>query len=648
MSEEKKILVQHESDDEQLDIADETTESEQEEWAENLDTEGADEAQQSVEGSIEAENAVSDIEFSAEQSDEHDIELSDSVPASDSAVLAEADSAVDEIVAQEADRLLQAEDIARTRQFMPPITQKRSFFGKIKSGFGAWWQNTRLRNATLIALFLFAVASMLIPFSRYTLLNTAGIRVRASLTVVDAESGRPLKNILVSLQGKEQRTNDEGSVGFDDLKQGSTTLKVERKGFAPLEKNLTLGWGTNPLGEQSLLATGARFRFVLKDWQSGAVIKDAEATSGEYVGQADKDGFVELVMGEVGDEGEVVLSAKGYRSETRKVADLTNDSLDVSMVPAKKHAFVSNRNGKYDLYTIDVDGNDEKRLLSGSGKEREVPFVLPHQTRDVVAYVSSRDGDTNKDGFILDGLFIVDTQSAETYKITRSEQLQVIGWSNNKLIYVAIIEGVSAGNSQRSKIISYDLDSKERTELASSNYFNDVKLIEGTVYYAVSSYAVPRAQAKLFSVSPDGKDKHTVIDEQVWSVVRADYETLLFNTETNVWYEKKSDAEITKLETQPAQQESRVYATNPSATQAVWVDLRDGKGVLLAYSLTDKKEKTVKITSGLSTPVYWISDSHVVYRVVTSQETADYIVNLDGGDARKIADVVGNRSRYFY
>jgi hypothetical protein len=327
------------------------------------------------------------------------------------------------------------------------------------------------------------------------------------MTIVDSESGRPLKNILVSLQGYEARTNDDGYVSFMELKQGNSTFKVDRKGFAPLEKTLTLGWGTNPLGEQSLLATGARFRFTLKDWLSGAILKDAEATSGEYVGQSDEDGTVELVMGEVADDAEIILSAKGYRNETRKVVDVSDEIIEQTMVPSKKHAFVSNRDGKYDLYTIDVDGKNEKLSLGGTGKEREVPYVLPHQNRDIIAYVSSRDGDTNKDGFILDGLFVVDTFTAETYKITRSEQLQVIGWSGNKLIYVAIVEGVSAGNSQRSKIVSYDLDTKERIDLASSNYFNDVKLVDGTVYYAVSSYAVPRAQAKLFSVILDGKDK---------------------------------------------------------------------------------------------------------------------------------------------
>jgi Tol biopolymer transport system component len=221
------------------------------------------------------------------------------------------------------------------------------------------------------------------------------------------------------------------------------------------------------------------------------------------------------------------------------------------MVVAKKHTFVSNRNGEYDLYKIDVDGTNEEVLLPATTKEREVPFVLSHPTKDFVAFISSRDGDVNSGNFVLDGLFIIDVINSETYKVTRSEQLQLIGWSENKLIYVAVIEGVSAGNSQRSKLISYDLDTKERTELGSSNYFNDVKLIDKTVYYAVSSYGVPQSQAKLFSIDTDGKNKKTLVEEQVWSIIRKDYTNLQFSAVDLRWYEQEIGGEVKKLRHSP-------------------------------------------------------------------------------------------------
>ena len=69
------------------------------------------------------------------------------------------------------------------------------------------------------------------------------------------------------------------------------------------------------------------------------------------------------------------------------------------------------------------------------------------------------------------------------------------------------------------------------------------------------------------------------------------------------------------------------------------MDQRDGKGVLLDYDVTNKTEKTLKTASGLNTPIRWVSSNTLVYRVHTNQETADYVLNIDGGEARKIKDV---------
>jgi hypothetical protein len=36
-----------------------------------------------------------------------------------------------------------------------------------------------------------------------------------------------------------------------------------------------------------------------------------------------------------------------------------------------------------------------------------------------------------------------------------------------------------------------------------------------------------------------------------------------------------------------------------------------------------------------------------VFRVINNQETADYILNLDGGEVQKITDVTATRNSYF-
>ena len=556
------------------------------------------------------------------------------------------DKAVDQIVNEESDELLEAQD--KAKEFIPP-TEKQTFFGRIKSLVKAWWQNKRLRYITIFSALLLLIISIFVPFTRYGILNLAGVRVSSSMTVVDSGTGLPLKNITVQLQGQEQKSNEDGYVEFSGLKQGESLLKIDKRGYAKLDKIITLGWGSNPIGEQSLLATGSQYTFVLKDWLSGQPVLDGEATSGEDVAKSDDKGIIKLTIGEESEQAEATISATGFRTEKFILDDLVEGENIVSMVPSKKHVFVSNRSGEYDIYKIDIDGKNEEILLKSTGKEREIPFVLSHPNRDVVALVSSRDGNKNKDGFVLDGLFTVDAISGETYNITRSEQLQIIGWSGNKLLYVSVIEGVSAGNSQRSKLTSFDADTKERTDIASSNYFNDVKLINNKVYYAVSSYAVPRSQAKLYSSDIDGKNKKTLVDEQVWAIIRRDFKNLLFNTESQQWYTQEIDKDVAKFDGQPNVRASRNYTNSPDKSKSVWVDIRDGKGTLLLNKSGVEAEETIFAESGLTDPVYWVNESTLVYRITTNQETADYVLNLESiQKPKKIVNVLGNASRYFY
>lgn len=562
---------------------------------------------------------------------------------------ASTNDAVDAIVREEGDRLMQNEDEAREHRFDPP-KEKVGFRANIKRPFLFWWQHKKFRNLTLLLIFLGITAVIFVPASRYFMLNTAGVRVRTSLSVVDSHTGLPLQNIPVELQGQSLKTNDDGYVEFHNLKLGASQLLVQKLGYAKIDRKLVLGWGSNPLGNQPLSATGSQFTFVLSDWISNTPLKDAEATSGEDIAKSDKDGKITLTVGELDESTEATVSADGYRSEKLKLADVQPDQ-KVAMVPAKKHLFVSNRNGKYDLYKIDVDGRNEEVLLKASGKEREIPHVQPHPSKEAAAYISTRDGEVNSGGFIFDGLFIVDVQTGDSKRIARSEQIQLLGWDKDKLVYIAIVEGVSAGNPERSKIFSYDINTAEKKELAASNYFNDAKLIGDKIHYAVSSYGVAQSAAKLFSIKADGTEKKTILDYQVWDIVVASPHQLYFRAVDDklatVWYGSENAGSPQKLDAPPVVQTSRFYTYSPNGEDAVWVDQRDGKGVLISTHVQDNSEKTLQSAAGLSDPMYWANDRSLVYRIATNQESADYIMSLDGGESHKIADVIGNRSKYF-
>lgn len=559
----------------------------------------------------------------------------------------EIDKAVDDIVRTESDEAI-AEADAKIAA-LSAVKNKQGLKSRIAGWIFAWWNNRPARYGTLLALLVIIVAATMLPTSRYAMLNLFGVRVSSSLVVIDSQTRLPLKNIEVSLQGKSAASDSDGKVAFSGLRLGRSELNITKLGYADNKRTIVLGWGSNPLGEQELVATGEQFIFVLSDWQSNEPITKAEATAGTNSARADDNGKIILTVGENDiSELTVVITADGYRSEELGSEELIDGENTVKMVPGKKHVFVSNRNGDYDLYKIDVDGKNEQMLLGATGKEREVPALALHPSRDVVAFVSSRDGETNADGFVLDGLYVIDVLSGETKRIARSEQLQLIGWSGDKLVYWQVVEGTSRANPERSKLISYNERTSERFDLAAANYFNDVKLVGDTVYYAVSSYAVPQSQAKLYRVSTTAQDRVKLLDKQVWGIYRSTHSRLLFNAEDQKWYERVGDGVVEETEHQTAPLNIR-FRDSPNGEKTAWVEVRDGKGVLLIASTEqdDEAEQTVLTLPGLDRVHYWVNDTTLVFMVITNSETADYVVDIGKGEAIKITDVSATSNFYF-
>jgi Tol biopolymer transport system component len=197
--------------------------------------------------------------------------------------------------------------------------------------------------------------------------------------------------------------------------------------------------------------------------------------------------------------------------------------------------------------------------------------------------------------------------------------------------------------------MSYDYVVKDNRQLAAGNYFNDVITAGSRVYYAPSSSLQPNG-ASLFRMKPDGGSKQTLLPQETWNIFRTAYDKLVLSV-PGTWYEYTLDAATpVKLEGQPASLVSRVYVDSPDGKNSLWVDTRDGKGVLLMYDVNAKSDKILRTQSGLKNPVRWLNDRTVVYRINTDQETADYAMSLDGGDPVKIRDVTntGGIDKWYY
>lgn len=557
--------------------------------------------------------------------------------------------AVDEILAEESNQLLASEDEKRNLANQP--TKPKGLGGKIKAFFRAWWHNKFYRRITIICILLVIAGVFAVPSSRYFILNNVGVRSSSSVVVLDQKTSQPLKNVEVQLDGQSGKTDKEGKVKLANIKLGSQTLVVKKPAFANDERKVTIGWGSNPLGEVHLIPVGSQYTFKLTDFLSGKPIKDAEATNGESSAQTNDNGEIILTIPNGKEtEIEVAVTADNYRTENLLLAISNKEVRNLQLVPARKEAFVSKRTGTYDVYKIDVDGKNEEKIFAGTGSEREDTMALvPHPTKEVTAFASTRGQAKNQDGFLLSTLTLIDLGTKETTKIADSERVQIVGWIGDKLVYVKIAQGASAADNDRHRLMAYDIDSNSDKELASTNYFNDVMIAKGAIYYSPAIYKV-NGSIGLFKMNADGSNKQTVYDKEVWNLFRTDYDSISASVGQD-WYKYQIGSNsFTKADGPPATLKSRIYVDSPDATRSLWVDDRDGKGVLLAYDVSTNKDNSAQSSAGLKNPVRWLDNDHLVYRINNSQETADYVLSLSGGSPKKISDVtnIAGLDRWYY
>ncbi|MBI1857218.1 carboxypeptidase regulatory-like domain-containing protein [Candidatus Saccharibacteria bacterium] len=561
---------------------------------------------------------------------------------------ADTDKVVDEIIAKEGDDLLEAEDKELAKAFND---KKPSLKDKLRNFFVAWWVNKKARYITIGSLAGLLIVATVVPVSRYFMFNALGVRASASMTIFDDSTGQPLKKVTVTLSGQTGKTDSDGKVNLKGLKLGTKELVIEKRAFAVEKRKITVGWGSNPLGDYKLLPIGSQYTFLVTDFLSGKVIHKAEASSGDANAISDEEGKIILTV-EASDNTElkVVIKSEGYRSEEIIIPTSTKEEKVIKLVSARKEIFVSKRSGKYDLYSVDIDGKNEKIVLAGTGSERDDLALVPDPINEAAAYVSTRENKRNKDGYLLSTLTLIDLQDNSSEDIVTSELVQVVGWSGDRLVFVQVTAGSSAANPKRQRLMSHNSKTGQNQELAASNYFNDVMMIGGRIYYATSD-TYQNGASGFYGISSDGSNKQTILNKETWNLFRTSYDHLILSAQDG-WYDYKiGDKQVTKLGGQPANPVSRIYVDSPDNKHSLWIDVRDGKRVLISYDIKTGEDKILQTKAGITNPVRWLDNRSLIFRMITNQETSDYALNIDGGNPVKIVDVtnvVGLGRWYYY
>ena len=513
-----------------------------------------------------------------------------------------------------------------------------SFGAKFKRALVAWWRSPRQRYGTIGAVLTCAILLLTIQPTRAFIMNAVGIRSSVMLSVVDQSTKLPIESAMINIGGKSAKTDASGQVTFRGLHVGSQDLTISKPGFATHTKNVRLGMRVTDLGDIRLRPVGQQLRFIVTDYLSGKPVSNVDFVSGEATTKSDDKGHALLTLASTDNTtAPVTISSQGYRTEKHTVQAGDKGPQKLRLVPSAKLAYISKKSGRYDVYKVDVDGKNEAVLLPGTGLEGPTIRALASPDNQYVAVVSSRENKRNSQGYLLNTLTLVDIKTGEAQTIQQAEQLNIIGWVDNTIVFQETSIGASAANPNRQKILSYNTESGNKKQLASANYFNDALLIGDSAYYTVSATDVA-AKDSFVKIDIDGSNRKAYYSQDLWSLVREDYTNFKLQTPTK-WLIFNTESLKVTDSVPPNDMYSRAFVDGPKRQRSAWVDTRDTVGVLMIRNLAIKQDRQIASMKNLQGVVSWLNERVVVVRVANYSEVADYVVSLDGGEPVKVADV---------
>lgn len=550
-----------------------------------------------------------DVELDFDEADLEDVEISDSSLEEDDKKMAAA----------------RKEAKKTAKKIRTPEEKKKLRIKKALIGTGL---------AIILIFVLLAV-----PLTRWPILNVIGFRGKLVVTISEDSSKKPVFGAYVRLSDGTQLTTDTyGRVAFVDAKLGKQEVVIQKTGYGEKRVTFTNGVGTTQ-GAALLKSIGIKIDFDIKDWLSGDAVSGATATYGKATATSDKTGRVSLVIPPTDiPKVDVELSAPGYIAKT--ISTETNvESREVSLVSAQKNYFISKRDGKFDIFSSNLDGTAQQKIVEATGKEEEslLQFTINKNNKQAIL-VSNRDGKI-QGGKVVAGVYLIDLEKSAIKKIDEGSDVQLLDWSESTLAYTKTEAALNYDDPALSRIVSYNIATSKLAQIAQSNYFPLSIVAQNKLFFMPADAYRSIDNASLTSIDlGNGVKKTYLTDRQIGYGVRVSYNTIELQDSGGANFELQVGSGSTRaIDRRPGAQLS--FAANPSGQNVIWSDRRDGQGALLVKNLKANDEKVVLKAGGLTAPVRYVTDTLAVVRIATSEETADYVVNTNSGKIAKIVDV---------
>lgn len=482
-------------------------------------------------------------------------------------------------------------------------------------------------------------AAFIVPQTRWPILNAIGFRGDLTILTVGKDDNQAIHSASVTLESGETATTDAmGRALFRQIRLGNQEVTVQKSGYGQVQETVVNTVGSTQ-HVMPMKVIGIKLDFDVRHWLTAKKIAGAKVTYKESVATTDKSGVASLIVPPTDEKNvEAEVSAEGYLPKRVKT-EIAVASREVSLVAAQKNYFISKRDGKFDIFSSNLDGSDQKKIIEATGKEDEnlLQFTI-HRHNQQAILVANREGRV-ANGRIIAGIYAIDLEKATLQKIDEGSEVQLLDWAGDSIVYTKSQIGLNYDDPTLTKLMTLHVGTKRLTEIAQTNYFALSLVANDKVFFMPSDPYRPIENAALTSQHIQTGTRTTYLEGKLVNYgVRASYTTLHVQDNTGENFELNTITGATKpIDRRPGT--SFQFALSPDGAENAWTDRRDGQGTLLVRPTSGGDERMVVQSPGLTAPLRFISDDLVVVRSATSEETADFVVSISTGKLAKIVDV---------
>lgn len=277
---------------------------------------------------------------------------------------------------------------------------------------------------------------------------------------------------------KEVVVKEDKTFKTEQLTGEKITLTLTSSIYRDQTIEVKLVPGKNILNEFSL-APAKDFKISVSDWLTGDKLDSVKIIGGNISLTTDKDGLATVTDLDDGAKLDVKLSKNGYLEKTFAVKNIGVD-IPLEIVQSGKIAYISNRDGKTNIYNSNYDGSDEKKLTDGKGTITDYSIK-----ENLVYFISDRDSIKGTQGNIIPQIYSIPINGGDIKKVSNLKGREFVSGNIYRYDVVFLGKGLIVSTVLPENNLSYDIGGSAELEKVVSL---EVRKLDGTLLSTIKDF----------------------------------------------------------------------------------------------------------------------------------------------------------------